>query len=147
MELSNGIFAVKLCELEREYGRLQSRIQLSQEKDPEQLHRTLERLRDEYDEQQLLLEQTARGCRLKAVGQLADVQREYGQRMERILKERVEAAAADGEERQAEAVTLYAEYAIDFATLAMRYSLMAALSAMELQARLERKKGETDEHE
>lgn len=147
MELADGIFAVKLCELEREYGKLQSRIRLSQEKDPEQLRRTLERLRDEYDEQQLLLEQAVRGCRLKAVGQLADVQREYGQQMERILNERVAAAAAHGEERQAEAVTLYAEYTIDFATQAMRYSLMAALFAMELQSRLERKKGETKEHE
>lgn len=147
MEVASGIFAVKLCELEREYGRLQSRIQLSQEKDPEQLHQALERLQDEYNEQQLLLEQTVKGCRLKEVGQLADVQREYGRQLERILKERVAAAAADGEERQAEAVTLYAEYAIDFATQAMRYSLMAALLAMEMQARLERKKGETEEHE
>ena len=48
MELGHGIFAVKLVELEQEYGHLQSRIRLFQRKDLEQLHRELERLQDEY---------------------------------------------------------------------------------------------------
>ena len=40
-------------------------------------------------------------------------------------------------EDQAEAMTLYAEYAIDFATQSMRQALAAALSAVVLQQRAE----------
>ena len=47
-------------------------------------------------------------------------------------------------EDQAEAMSLYAEYAIDFATQAMRYALITALSAMILQRRSEH---EAAEHE
>ena len=36
-------------------------------------------------------------------------------------------------ESQAEAMALYAEYAVDFATQAMRYALTTALAAMVLQ--------------
>ena len=43
---------------------------------------------------------------------------------------------------QAEALTLYAEYAIDFSTQAMRYALMTALSAMLLQRKAEQEKPE-----
>ena len=37
MELQQGVLAVKICELAKEYGLLQSRIQICQEKNPEQL--------------------------------------------------------------------------------------------------------------
>ena len=55
MGLSQGIFAVKLYELEQEYGRMQSRLRLVQEKDVKQLQEELDRLQDEYQERKLLL--------------------------------------------------------------------------------------------
>src|SRR5699024_12162644 len=45
---------------------------------------------------------------------------------------------SDAEDR-AEAMSLYAEYAIDFATQAMRYALIASLSAIVLQQKAEHK--------
>ena len=36
-------------------------------------------------------------------------------------------------EDEAEAATLYAEYALDFATQAMKYALLASLTAIDLQ--------------
>ena len=42
-------------------------------------------------------------------------------------------------EDQSEAMSLFAEYAIDFATQSMRYALIAALSAIALQRKAERK--------
>ena len=49
----------------------------------------------------------------------------------------------------AEAMALYAEFAIDFAMQAMRYALITALSAMELQMQADEnmKKGDCDTYE
>ncbi len=141
MGLKEGIFAVKLCELEQEYGRLQRRIHLFEGKDAAQAQQEILRLQDEYREHKLLLDERIRSSRSSAVSSLSKAQLEYGQRVEQILNEelpnemrgRNQSCAED----QAEVMTLYAEYAIDFATQSMRQALAAALSAVVLQQRAE----------
>lgn len=141
MGLSQGIFAVKLYELEQEYGRMQSRLHLFQERDTRQLQGELNRLQDEYQERKLLLQERIQSSRSPSVAALAQAQMEFGERVEQILREelpnemrgRNQTCAAD----TAEAVSLYAEYAIDFSTQAMQYALMAALSALLLQRQAE----------
>ena len=142
MGLQEGIFAVKLCELEQEYGRLQSRLRLLEGKDAARAQQEAARLQDEYQECKLLLDERVRSSRSHAVGELAKAQLEYGQRVERIPREelpdemrgRNQSCAED----QAEAMTLFAEYAIDFATQTMRQALASALSAMVLHQRAAR---------
>lgn len=141
MGLKEGIFAVKLCELEQEYGRLQSRIHLFEGKDAAQAQQEILRLQDECREHKLLLDERIRSSRSSAISSLSKAQLEYGQRVEQILNEelpnemrgRNQSCAED----QAEVMTLYAEYAIDFATQSMRQALAAALSAVVLQQRAE----------
>lgn len=141
MGLKEGIFAVKLCELEQEYGRLQSRIHLFEGKDAAQAQQEILRLQDECREHKLLLDERIRSSRSSAVSSLSKAQLEYDQRVEQILNEelpnemrgRNQSCAED----QAEVMTLYAEYAIDFATQSMRQALAAALSAVVLQQRAE----------
>lgn len=139
MEIRQGIFSVKLCELEQEYGRLHSRIQLFQEKSTNQLRSELARLRDEYREQNLLMDERIRTCRSPSAASLAAAQLEYDKRVEQILTEELpnfmRGRNQTSTQDQAEAACLYAEYAIDFATQAMRHALIAALSAMILQQR------------
>ncbi len=153
MELGHGIFAVKLVELEQEYGHLQSRIRLFQRKDLEQLHRELERLQDEYQEQNLLLEEMVRSCRSPVMARLAKLQHDYEQQAEDYLKTNLIPAQADDAnatcQDRADTTTLYAEFAIDFATQAMRYALISAFSAMELQMQADRDatKGAHNAHE
>ena len=145
MEWNQGIFACKLCELEQEYGRLQSRIHLFQHKNTKQAQKELDRLQDEYQERKWLLQERVRASRSPSVAALAKAQAEYGQQAEHILKEelpaemggRNQSPAAD----RAEAVALYAEYAMDFATQAMGHALIAALSAMVLQDKAEAQEG------
>ena len=148
MELKQGIFAVKLCQLEQEYGRLLSRIRLLQEKEAPQLQEELERLRDEYQERRLLLAERIQASRSPAVASLAQAQLDFARRADRILQEELpnemRGRNQSYAEDQAEAMSLYAEYAIDFATQAMRYALITALSAMILQRRSEH---EAAEHE
>ena len=50
--------------------------------------------------------------------------------MEQMLRRSLTQAGAEG---RAESAALYAEYAMDFAIQAMRYALMAALSAVQLE--------------
>ena len=66
MELQQGVLAVKICELAKEYGLLQSRIQICKEKNPEQLQQILEQINDECKTHRIILEQNARYGRLPA---------------------------------------------------------------------------------
>lgn len=137
MQLKEGIFAVKLCELEKEYGLLQSTISICQEKSQGQICRRLEEIQDGLQMQNRLLELSAQNSRLPSVSALAKAQLEYGRKAEKLfhgamnrdLKGRCQTQTAE----QAEAAALYSEYAIDFATQSMRYALACALSALVLQ--------------
>ena len=89
MELRDGMFAVKLCELEHQYGLLRSRLELCQGADHEKIRHLLADVLDDYRENALLLEQSAEGCRSPAVAELAGVQRDYSKRMEELLRDRL----------------------------------------------------------
>ena len=129
MTLNQDIFAVKLYEMEKQYGRLQSRLRICGRENREKLQAELEHAKEE-----------------SAVAELAQVQWEYMHKVEDLLKEKAEpffhCEASSKEEDQAEAASLYAEYAMDFATQAMQYALIVALTAMDLQRNAEEKKEE-----
>ena len=139
MGLQQGIFAVKLCELEEEYGRLQSRLRICQEKDSSQIHGAWEQLRDECREQDLLLEQRVQGCRMRSVAELARIQLSCRRQIEHLLQtdleEEMRGSNSTIAQDHAEASSLFAEYAIDFATQTVRYALSVAMQALELQKR------------
>ncbi len=141
MKLSEGMFAVKLYELEREYGRMQSRLRLCQQDNHQKIRQELQRVTEEYQEDELLLLNNVENSRSPAVAALADAQLDYSRRAEKILEQELPeylqdedgSAPEEGAEHQAEAAALYAEYAIDFAVQSMRYALMTALKAMDMQ--------------
>lgn len=141
MKLSEGMFAVKLYELEREYGRMQSRLRLCQKDNHQKIRQELQRVAEEYQEDELLLLNNVENSRSPAVAALADAQLDYSRRAEKILEQELPeylqdedgSAPGEGAEHQAEAAALYAEYAIDFAVQSMRYALMTALKAMDMQ--------------
>lgn len=137
MELRDGMFAVKLCELEHQYGLLRSRLELCQGADHEKIRHLLADVLDDYRENALLLEQSAEGCRSPAVAELAGVQRDYSKRMEELLRDRLPRPLL----LRAEAAALFAEYAIDFAAQGVRSALLAALAAMDQQMNCEEQQG------
>lgn len=137
MEHEHGTFAVKLCELEREYDQLKIRIRQLQRESPERLRQERERIQSEYHEHDVLLDKTVRYCRSPEMAKMAELQLNFGRQAEEFLRN-----SLDSEEKQfadrwdqsrAETTALYAEFAIDFATQAMRYALISAIRAMELQ--------------
>lgn len=137
MKLNQEIFAIKLYEMEQEYGTLQSRLHICGGEDHEKIRQELQKARDEYKEQSLLLQKRIEGSRSKAVSELAAAQLEYSRKTEALLKNQVakylHSEANSVREDEAEAATLYAEYALDFATQAMKYALLASLTAIDLQ--------------
>ena len=128
---NNGIFAGKLHEIEGQYGRILSRLRVAQYESHDEIRRTIRQLEAECRGTESLLEQSIADCRSPAVSALAAAQLDYNQKVRHILHD--ELPGYLHEEDQAEAASLYGEYAIDFAAQAMRHALLAALSAIDLQ--------------
>ena len=150
MKLNQEIFAIKLYEMEQEYGKLQSRLRICGREDHGKIREKLEKAKSEYKEKELILRQSIDDSRSPAVSVLAAAQLECQQKAENLLKEQLghylHSELSTVKEDEAEAATLYAEYAIDFSTQAMQYALIAALKAIDLQMSLEeQKEGKEDE--
>ena len=137
MKTNQDIFTAKLHELEQQYECLRKRLEICNAQSHRQIHRELESARQEYNSLELRLKQIVKNSRSPAVSSLAKVQLEYSQKTERLLKNQITAdlhsdANTPGEDRE-EASALYAEYAIDFASMAVKYALLASLSALDMQ--------------
>ncbi len=135
--MNQGIFTAKLQELEREYGRMGSLMELWQQEEPEKLRGLLDTVTREFQANQHLLEKTVEGSRSPAIAALAQAQLDYYRKAGDILEARLPGYlhsedSTPGEDRQ-EAAALYAEYAMDLAAQSIRYAMMAALKALEMQ--------------
>ena len=142
MKINEGMFAIKLYELEQQYGRMQSRLRLCQQEDHPKIRQELQKAIDEYKENELLLQKNVEGSRSPAVAALAGAQLEYCRTVRKILERELpnylRSEANTASEDKAEAAALYGEYAIDFAVQSARYALIAALKAMDLQMNTEK---------
>lgn len=137
--MGKGILTIKLYELEKSYGLMQSRLRMCQKAEPDKLRRELQELKDEYEEKNYLLEQNAKNSRSPAVAVLSERQVEFFKNTENImsnLPEYLHSEVYEDNEVNAEAYALYAEYAIDFAVQSMRYALIAAMKAIDAQNEL-----------
>ena len=136
MNIDESVFAYKLYEMEEQYGKLQCRIRTCERGGKDKIHSELERAREEYAENSRLLEEKARSCRSPAVARLTQVQLDYRRKVEELKKQVVSDLHSDEsspDEDKSEAGMLYAEFAMDFATLAMQQALISALSALDSQ--------------
>ena len=136
MNIDESVFAYKLYEMEEQYGKLQCRIRTCGRGGKDKIHSELERAREEYAENSMLLEEKARSCRSPAVARLTQVQLDYRRKVEELKKQVVSDLHSDEsspDEDKSEAGMLYAEFAMDFATLAMQQALISALSALDGQ--------------
>lgn len=137
METANGIFATKLRELEQQYARMQEDLQLYQKADHCLIRREIQRLLNVCKNDEQALQGSVQFSRSPSVAALAGVQKEYLEKTRDILERHLSMEAQQGLENRAEALSLYAEYAIDFAIQSINHSLFAALSAIDLQMTLE----------
>ncbi len=129
--MRNGLFAIKLYELEKSYAHLQSRIEICQTANHERIQNEIHKLTDETIENELLLQKAAKSSRTPLAARLAEAQLTYSRETQNILNEALK--QINDSEDQMDAAALYAEYAIDQATQAMKYALLAVLTALEMQ--------------
>ena len=147
MNLNQELLAVKLYELEKQYGKLLSRIRICGQEDREKLQGELEKAVDEYREHALTLQKDVENSRSRAVSELARAHLECSRKMDELLhdgklEEYLHSVDNNRAEDRAEAVSLYAEFAIDYALQTIQYALISALSAMEMQLDADEPKGE-----
>ena len=137
MKIDDSIFAVKLYEMEEQYGKLQCRIRLCEQGGSGKIHSELKKAEEEYKENTMLLEEKARSSRSLAVQRLIRAQLDYRQKTEDLMKDDIikDIHSEDNspEEDKTEADLLYAEFAMYFATLAMQQALISALAALDRQ--------------
>ena len=152
MNIGEGIFAYKLYELEEQYGKLQCRIRACEQGDRKKIQAELHKVIEEYEESSQLLQKKIRACRSPAVSRLSQAQLEYRKQTEELMKEQIaNDIHSDGispEEDKSEAGLLFAEYAMDFATLSMQQALISALTALSVQkdpGNIKTEKGEKKE--
>ena len=148
MKIDDSIFAVKLYEMAEQYGKLQCRSRVCEQGDSEKIRSEHKKAEEEFEENTLLLEEKAGSCRSPAVKKLSKAQFDYRQKaqelIERQLAHDIHSEDSSPEEDEREAEFLYAEYALDFATLGTQPALIPALTALENQKEAERAKtGET----
>lgn len=129
--VQNGVFDAKLRELDGEYQSLRDGLDCCREEDVERMRRMRRSLTRRLEENEKSLRRLRDASRSPEAAQLAREQLEYFHRAETCLKQ--ELNSAKGVQEQGEDACLYAEYAVDLAVHAMRYALVAALWAAELQ--------------
>ena len=137
MKIDDSIFAVKLYEMEEQYGKLQCRIRICEQGGSDKIHSELKKAEEEYKENTMLLEEKARSSRSLAVQRLIRAQLDYRQKTADLMKDDIikDMHSEDNslDEDKTEADLLYAEFAMDFATLAMQQALISALAALDRQ--------------
>ena len=135
MNIDESVFAVKLYEMEEQYGKLQCRLRICEQGGRERIHSELEKAEGEYRENTMLLEEKAKSCRSPAVTKLMQAQLDYRQKIGDVMKKQVikdlHSDDSTPEQDEREADMLYAEFAMDFATLAMQQALISALAALD----------------
>ena len=137
MKIDDSIFAVKLYEMAEQYGKLQCRIRVCEQGDSRKIREELKKAEEELEENTLLLQEKTESCRSEAVRRMSQVQLDYRKKtqdlMTRQLVQDIHYEDSTVEEDEREAELLYAEYAMDFATLAMQQAMISVLTALENQ--------------
>ncbi len=86
MNIDESVFAYKLYEMEEQYGKLQCRIRACEQGGRDKIHSELEKAREEYTENTMLLEEKTKSCRSQAVTRLTQAQLEYRRKVEELKK-------------------------------------------------------------
>lgn len=133
MEDNKGMFDLKFKELDKQYLRIQNYFTLCQDGDKQKIRNEIEIIKAECDKMDAILKDRACHSRSKEVSRLSVAQRDYERKVNDIV-----------DYRSSESAALYAEFAIDFATSAMRHALLAVLCAIDLQLVEEDKANENE---
>ena len=131
MNIEGGMFACKLYELERQYALLKSRIQVCREQNHDKLIHGIDELRDECRANDIMLRSNVEVSKSPFIAELAKAQLDYNQETSTDITRLM--AQCSTMQEMAETLTIYAEFAIDFATQSMNHALLASMYAVDAQ--------------
>lgn len=131
METHKNIFGSKLKELDKDYEQFRSHV-LHAHEHSQCLGEEISSLKQELSESKRILQNTAAQSCSPALSRLASVQLGYCEQME-TLRGDLNTYMGETRDDQAEALALYAETAMDFAAQGVRFALLAALEAIDIQ--------------
>jgi len=141
MPLAHNQFVSKLNELETGYAQMISRIQSCHQENPEEINQAKKSIMEECLAQEAELEEIISGGRSTALTELSAMQLHYFQEIRSVLETKLpqylDSMSVPTAGSRAEAMALYAEFAVDNALQSMRYALHAVYSAVELQMKAE----------
>lgn len=129
--MAHEILTIKLCELEEQFARLNSRIHLSEIADHDQLRQEIRALSKECTEAEFTLQKKLQLSRSGIVTTLASTYGEIEQIIQRT-KSKLEGQAVGQYtvDTTAEKKILLAEYSLDFAVQAANRALLLSMEAI-----------------
>jgi hypothetical protein len=135
--MNQSPFYAKIFELQQDDQLLQNCLELCHRMDSKTLHRQMDTIRQEAEETTRRLQNDIQSSRSPAISRLAEAQRSYYLTVQSLIEHTLPVdlhseATTPGED-QAEAITLCAEYALDFARQSIRHALFIALAAVDAQ--------------
>lgn len=146
MDIKQDMFDAKLNEMAKEYDILLQRVKTIQNADPDEVHKTRAYLEAEWSDTIIDLKNRAKMMRFLTAQQLSQVQLDYCRKAADILHDSLkESWSAISAGNKSDDTALYAEYTLDFATLAMRYALLSVTSAIDMQNEEVKEKGKVGE--
>ena len=141
------IFAIKLSELEHQYEQTLGCLGSCQIEDHQKIQQDLEQVFEKYRDAERRLLRGVNTSRSPAVAALSGAQLSYDRRVREILQGKLPGFLHKGDGSfsadQVEAISLYGEYAIDFAAQAIRYAHLVILFAIDAQISLDEQRQES----
>ena len=141
------IFAIKLSELEHQYEQTLGCLKSYQTEDRQKIQHDLEQVFEKYRDAERRLLRGVNTSRSPAVAALSGAQLSYDRRVREILQGKLPGFLHKGDGSfsadQVEAISLYGEYAIDFAAQAIRYAHLVILFAIDAQISLDEQRQES----
>ncbi len=141
--MQQSFLTVKLHELEKQQGKLQTGIRVCQKEKAEEIEEKVNELKAECEAEDILLEQNVKTAHSKAVRALSNAQLAYDEKLaeikDKILPECIREGTSFCEDK-AESAMLYAEFSIDFALRASKNALQDALTAIAMEKECEERR-------
>lgn len=138
--MAHEILSVKLCELDKKFAQLHSRIQLTEILDSEEIGENIRTLQRECAENKLTLHNKMKFSRAQKVKLLLKTYDEVEEIIQGAQEEIRESMKCDREEDlPAEELLLLAEYALDFAVQAADGAMLISMEAIRAQMEQEEK--------
>lgn len=136
--MAHEILSVKLYELDKEFAKLHTRIELSETADLEQIKEEIKVLQKQCKEGKMMLQKQLKYSKAKKVAKISEAY----ERIEEIINETQDGFCHPTSDKWKEELTeeemiLLAEYSLDFAIQAANHALLISMESISAQMEIQ----------